>query len=91
MRKLHILERVPVTVEELKEFKADAEDLLKEVNEKCDFITKMQKNMMSRKLFFLNETRCRVYDTRITHQAPKVPAKINRLGTGRFIECRGGS
>ena len=40
MRKLHILERVPVTVEELKEFKALTEDLLKEVNEKCDFITK---------------------------------------------------
>lgn len=40
MRKLHILERVPVTVEELKEFKTVTEDLLKEVNEKCDFITK---------------------------------------------------
>lgn len=40
MRKLHIIDRVPVTVEELKEFKAAAENLLKEINAKCDFITK---------------------------------------------------
>ena len=45
----------------------------------------MQKNVMSRKLFFLNETKCRVYDTRITHQAPKVPAKKFVLGVRRVL------
>lgn len=40
MRKLHIIDRVPVTLEELKEFKATTENLLKEINAKCDFITK---------------------------------------------------
>lgn len=40
MSKLHIIDRVPVTVEELKEFKAATENLLKEINAKCDLITK---------------------------------------------------
>ena len=40
MSKPHIIERVPVTVGELKEFKATTENLLKEINAKYDFITK---------------------------------------------------